>query len=195
YTCAPVMAPRLEAKSGGAPASPRSRLSANSPNSFTMLSDWPFNSPRARERSSCVNCRTATAAKRKAAIARLTRKSATSRVLRDRRGIVGNLVADTPNGHDRARVADLAPELAHVHVDRARIAGERVAPDALEQLVARQHEPAVVEQLPEQVEFLGGELHGRAVHEQLAPARIDRDQPVRAPPLRDRRRRGRAAQD
>ena len=32
-------------------------------------------------------------------------------------------------------------------VDRARIASERVAPDALEQLVARQHEAAMVEAL------------------------------------------------
>ena len=69
-----------------------------------------------------------------------------------------DLVADAPDGDDRRGVAELAAQLAHVHVDRARVAGEGVAPDALEQLVARQHEAAVVEQLPEQVELLRREL-------------------------------------
>ena len=69
-----------------------------------------------------------------------------------------DLVADAPDRDDRRRVAELAPQLAHVDVDRARVARERVAPDPLEQLVARQHEAAVVEQLPEQVELLRREL-------------------------------------
>ena len=43
-------------------------------------------------------------------------------------------------------------------VDGARVAGERVAPDPLEQLVAGQDEAAVVEQLPEEVELLRREL-------------------------------------
>ena len=43
-------------------------------------------------------------------------------------------------------------------VDGTRVAGERVAPDALEELVAGEHEPAVVEELPEQVELLRREL-------------------------------------
>src|SRR5215470_7032075 len=78
---------------------------------------------------------------------------------RGRRAPFGpDLVADPPDGDDRRRVAELAPQLPHVDVDRAGVAGERVAPDALEQLVARQHEAAVVEQLPEQVELLRGEL-------------------------------------
>src|SRR6195952_4037667 len=152
------MLPSALAKSSGAPASPLRRLSANSSISLTVFRDCRVRSELARERSSWETCRTATAAKRNAARARLTRKSATSRVLRDRRGIVGNLVADTPDGHDRARVADLAPELAHVHVHRAGIAGERVTPDPLEQLVAREHQATVVEQLPEQVELLGRQL-------------------------------------
>ena len=58
-------------------------------------------------------------------------------------------------------------------VDGAGVAGERVAPDALEQLVARQHEPAVVEQLPEEVELLGRELHLLAGDPRLAPAGVD----------------------
>src|SRR6185437_16999960 len=69
-----------------------------------------------------------------------------------------DLVADPPDGDDRRGVAELAAELAHVDVDRARVAGERVAPDPLQQLVARQHEAVVVEQLPEQVELLRRQL-------------------------------------
>src|SRR5664279_348789 len=178
------MPPSWLAKSDGAPASPRSRLLANSSVSCTVPSAWRLRSLRALDCCSCENWRTATAAKRKAARARLTRKSATSRVLRDRRGIVGNLVADTPDGHDRARVADLAPELAHMHVHRARVARERVAPHPLEQLVAREHEAAVIEQLPEEIELLRRQLDRIAVDGELAPARVDRDRAVGAPALR-----------
>ena len=64
-------------------------------------------------------------------------------------------------------------------VDRARVAGERVAPDALEQLVARQHEAAVVEQLPEQVELLRRELDLLAADRRLAAAGVDAQVAVR----------------
>src|SRR5579884_1283200 len=84
-----------------------------------------------------------------------------------------DLVADTPDRHDRRRIPKLAPQLPDVHVDRARVARERIAPDALEQLVARQHEPAVVEQLPEQVELLRRELDFPVAHVGLVPARVD----------------------
>ena len=47
-------------------------------------------------------------------------------------------------------------------VNGARVAREGVAPDPLEQLVAREHEPAMVEQLPEQIELLGCEVYGAA---------------------------------
>ena len=62
-----------------------------------------------------------------------------------------------------------------MHVDRARVAGERVAPDALEQLVAREHEPAVVEQLPEQVELLRRELDLAVADHRLAAAGVDHE--------------------
>src|SRR4051812_34863530 len=79
--------------------------------------------------------------------------------LRGRRFARGaDLVADAPHGDDRRGVAELAAQLTDVDVDRPRVAGERVAPDALEQLVARQHEPAMVEELPQQVELLRREL-------------------------------------
>src|SRR5262245_10440191 len=46
-----------------------------------------------------------------------------------------HLVADAPHRDDRRSVAELAAQLPHMDVDRARVAGERVAPDALEQLI------------------------------------------------------------
>src|SRR5688572_92505 len=66
-----------------------------------------------------------------------------------------DLVTDAPDRDDRRGVAELPSQLPDVHVHRARVAREGVAPDALEQLVPRQDETAVVEQLPEQVELLG----------------------------------------
>src|SRR3954470_11242418 len=76
------------------------------------------------------------------------------RVLRRR-----DLVADTPHGDDRRRITELPPQLADMDVDGASVTRERVAPHTLEQLVARQHEPAMVEQLPQQIEFLRCELN------------------------------------
>ena len=63
-------------------------------------------------------------------------------------------------------------------VDGARVAGERVAPDALQQLVSREHETVVVEQLPEEVELLGRELHVVPVDLHLAAAGVDEQLPV-----------------
>ncbi len=60
-----------------------------------------------------------------------------------------------------------------MHVDRPCVARKRVAPDALQQLVAREHEAAVIEELPEQVELLRRELHLDPVDRRLAAARID----------------------
>src|SRR5207253_4310801 len=84
--------------------------------------------------------------------------SSASRVLSDR-SIVSDLVPDAPDGGDRALVAELPTELTDVHVHRARVACECVAPDPLEQLVAGQHQAAMVEQLPQQVEFLRRQLY------------------------------------
>ena len=90
----------------------------------------------------------------------------------------GHLVADPPDGDDRRRVAELAPNLPNVDVDGPRIAGEGVPPHALEQLVAGEHEPAMVEELPQQVELLRRELDLLVAHVHLTPARIDRELPV-----------------
>src|SRR5919201_278276 len=84
-----------------------------------------------------------------------------------------NLVADTPDGDDRRSIPELAPQLPDVDVDGARVAGEGVAPDALQQLVAREDEAAMVEQLPEQVELLRRELDLLLPDLHLAPACVD----------------------
>src|SRR5436190_19853536 len=110
-----------------------------------------------------------------------TRKNAASRNRSDRNmPVLGSrlprrrdLVADPPHRHDRRRLAELAPELADVDVDGAGVARERVAPDALEQLVTREHEPAVVEQLPEEVELLRRELDLLVADVHLSPAGVD----------------------
>src|SRR5919204_3866304 len=68
-----------------------------------------------------------------------------------------DLVADAPHGDDRRRVPELPAELADVDVHGPRVPGKGVSPHALEQLIAREHEPAVVEQLPQEVELLRGE--------------------------------------
>src|SRR5215218_3866394 len=105
------------------------------------------------------------------------RRSETGTSLRGGRRVArgADLVADAPDRDDRRRVSQLAAELPHVDVHRAGIAGERVPPDALEQLVARQHEAAVVEQLPEQVELLRRELDLLVAHLALAAAGVDRE--------------------
>ncbi len=85
-----------------------------------------------------------------------------------------HLVADAPDRDDRRRIAELAPQLADVDVDRAGVdPGVGVAPHALEELVAREHEPAMVEQLPQEVELLRRELHLGLPHAHLAPAGVD----------------------
>src|SRR4051795_7058626 len=91
---------------------------------------------------------------------------------------VRDLVADAPDGHDRRGIAELAAQLPDVDVHRSRVTCERVAPDALEQLVAGQHEPAVVEQLPEEVELLRRELDLLAGDEHLPPPDVDLEVPV-----------------
>jgi len=84
-----------------------------------------------------------------------------------------DLVADAPHRDDRSCLTELAAHLPDVDVDRARVAGERVAPDPLEELVAREHDAAVVEQLPEEVELLRGELHLDTVDGHFAASGID----------------------
>src|SRR5207237_2329847 len=84
-----------------------------------------------------------------------------------------HLVADAPHRHDRRRVAELSAQLADVDVHRASVACERVPPDPLEQLVARQDEPPVIEQLPQQIELLRRQLDLLVADARLAAAGVD----------------------
>ena len=93
-----------------------------------------------------------------------------------------------PEGHDRmalypeprtvrigGRPAELATELRDVDVDRARAARVAHPPDPVEQLVARDHDAGVLDQVGEQVELLAGQLDRRAGDRHLARLRIERD--------------------
>src|SRR6476660_8638499 len=90
-----------------------------------------------------------------------------------------DLVAHAPHGDDRRRIAELPPELTHMDVDRARVSREGVTPDALEQLIPRQHETAMVEQLPQEIELLRSQLNLVLADAHFAPARVDFQVPVR----------------
>ena len=70
-------------------------------------------------------------------------------------------VADAADGADRARVAELGPQLGHVHVDGAGAGRGRVAPDLGEQLLAREHPPGPAHQVREQVELGRGQRRPR----------------------------------
>src|SRR5437762_5057144 len=84
-----------------------------------------------------------------------------------------DLVPHAPHGDDRRGVPELAPDLPDVDVDGPGVAGERVAPDPFEQLVAGQDDAAMVEELPEQVELLRRQLDLLVADVDLAPAGID----------------------
>src|SRR4029078_7732901 len=84
-----------------------------------------------------------------------------------------DLVAHSPDRHDRRGVAELAAELANVDVDRAGVSGEGVTPDTLEQLIAREHETAVIQQLPKKIELLRRKLDLLVADARLAAAGID----------------------
>src|SRR3954471_7527215 len=86
-----------------------------------------------------------------------------------------HLVAHAPHRDDRRGIAELAAKLSHVHVDRARVARERVTPHALEQLVACQYEATMVEQLPEEVELLRRELDLLVADARFAATGIDHE--------------------
>ena len=60
-------------------------------------------------------------------------------------------------------------------VDGARAAGVGHAPDPVEQLVARDDDAGVLEQVGEQVELLAGQLDGLAGDSDLARVRVEDD--------------------
>src|SRR5512133_172127 len=106
-----------------------------------------------------------------------SRKRSDRNMLRSSLGAHGiprgcDLVADAPHGDDRRGVAELAANLPDMHVDGPRVAGERVAPHPLQELVAGQHDAPMVEELPEQVELLGRQLDLLLTDVNFAPAGI-----------------------
>src|SRR4029450_3083461 len=68
---------------------------------------------------------------------------------------------------------ELLSEVVDIHVDDVRIAVKGVAPDFLEDLVARQHSTSIGQQQREQVEFARGQLHCRAVALGLAALAVE----------------------
>ena len=107
------------------------------------------------------------------------------------------LVAHAPHRLDRhARVvAQLPPQLVHVHVHRPRAAEELVAPDLLQQQLPRQHVPGRFGQPLEQVELLVAQLQQLVAEPRFVALPIDRQRADRhRRPGRGRRAR-RAAQD
>src|SRR5580692_11132642 len=74
-------------------------------------------------------------------------------------------VAQPDDGLDLAAGgAQLAPEAPDVDVDGARLDQALVAPDPLQQPVARHHPVLVLHQVLEELEFAAGEPHSGAVN-------------------------------
>src|ERR671922_2992536 len=73
------------------------------------------------------------------------------------------LVPGAANRADQLGLAELAPQLGDVDVDRSCAPGVRHAPDLVEQLVAADHDARVLEQHRQQVELLGRQLDGMPV--------------------------------
>ena len=87
-------------------------------------------------------------------------------------------VPDAPHRVDEARLArllGLAAQVADVHVERLRRRLEVVAPDALVDLFAREHDAGVEEQELEQVELGLGELELTVAAPRLAARGIERE--------------------
>src|SRR5215217_7474197 len=80
-----------------------------------------------------------------------------------RRSSIFEPVAELLDRDDRVRQQrELLAKPPDVNVDGARAAGVLVAPHVAEEQIARQHPAAVLEQVLQQQEFLGGEPHFRA---------------------------------
>src|SRR5262249_28536524 len=73
------------------------------------------------------------------------------------------LVPRAADGPDQLRLAELPAELRDVHVDRARPARVGHPPDAIEELIAADDDPGVLDQHREQVELLRCQLDSASV--------------------------------
>src|SRR5918999_3452832 len=86
-------------------------------------------------------------------------------------------VPDAAHGLDElglGRIAlELFAEMANVNVDRARLAVRRVAPERLEQHLARENSPRLGRQRAQELELDVGQLHVAAVSLDEASVEID----------------------
>ena len=84
-------------------------------------------------------------------------------------------VAGAAEGDEGKGVAELAPELAHVDVDGALVAVPVVSPPGVEQLPARQGQPAVLGERLEERELAGREIDGCAADPGFPAGEVDLD--------------------
>src|SRR6185437_4523264 len=81
-------------------------------------------------------------------------------------------------GDDQARrlghLLELLAQVAHVHVDRSRVAVGAVAPDRAQQLLAAEQAPGLADERAEQLELGEGEVHrvARDRHHAVRPVEV-----------------------
>src|SRR5688500_13849817 len=89
------------------------------------------------------------------------------------------LVAEAVHGENVLRMArvglDLLPKPGDVDVDRARRGHGVVAPDFVEQLVARQRRAAVLDEVAQQLEFTRRQLNLGIISPHFGFTEVDRD--------------------
>src|SRR5579884_1132265 len=85
------------------------------------------------------------------------------------------LVAGPAHRPDALGVSQLAPQLRDVHVDGARAAGIRHAPDEIEQALAREDDAGMLEEARQEVELLARELDRLACHRVLVGVAAQHD--------------------
>lgn len=89
--------------------------------------------------------------------------------------LFGDAVADAAHRFNQAaHRAELLAQRADMHVHRASFAAVVVVPDLREDLVARQHDAAVLEQVAEQLELLVGQRNLAALHRHVTALDIDK---------------------
>src|ERR1051326_3684042 len=90
-------------------------------------------------------------------------------------------VAQSRHGHDHGRLLgiffQLLAEATHVHVDRAREGVFTVAPDLLQQDLARESCAGILREVAQQAEFARGERNDFAVAKHRRPFEVDPKRP------------------
>src|SRR5688500_17838741 len=163
--CSPVSSvPRTSRTAGSCPPSPERTTAASkyaartAARSRSWSSDWRVTSYDARaseaDSPSAPNANTA--------VTRVRNPTTGSRGTLTRPSRL-ELVAEPADRQDvlgvRRVALDLAAQPAHVDVHQPLVAEDVVAPHPVEQLLARQHPPALVGQLAQQPELRTGQVH------------------------------------